>query len=389
MALVIQKFGGTSVGSPERIKSVASRVAATVRRGNQVVVVVSAMGDATNELMGLAKAVSSEPNRREVDMLLSAGERVSMALLSMALHAEGVPAISFTGSQSGIITDTAHTRARIQDIRPIRIGPELDKGRVVIVAGFQGVSPEKEVTTLGRGGSDTTAIALASALDAATCEIYTDVDGVMSADPRLVADAKLIPTISWRAMADAAHCGAGVMHYRAASLAEQIKVPYTIRSSFRESAGTLVGSEETSPSILVTGQRQITAAEIRCSESAFAEVTKSLEPYDPRGYRNGDADDAFRFLIPSSDDEALGVLNATAPGPVSLAPGYASVSIVGISPRQATGCLEVNNIHYHHRENSELSVTFLVNEKNFEEAIQVLHRDFASENQSAGSAVDR
>ncbi|NBU21741.1 aspartate kinase, partial [bacterium] len=191
MSLIVQKFGGTSVGSPERIQKVAERIAHAHQAGNQLVVVVSAMGHTTDELIELAHEVSRQPPHREMDMLLSAGERISMALLSMALADCKVPALSLTGSQTGIITDSSHRRARIQRILGDRVRTALGDGKVVIVAGFQGVSETREITTLGRGGSDTTAVALAAALQAEKCEIYTDVDGVFSADPRLVEDAKV------------------------------------------------------------------------------------------------------------------------------------------------------------------------------------------------------
>src|SRR4051812_7481744 len=196
VGVVVQKYGGSSVADVDRIGGVAERIAATRGKGSQVVVVVSAMGDTTDELLALARKVSADPHRRELDMLLTAGERISMALLSMALHARGVPAVSFTGSQSGIITDGAHTNARILEVRPVRLHEELRKGKVVIVAGYQGVSREREVTTLGRGGSDTTAVALAAALEAELCEICSDVDGVYTADPRVVPQWKKLSELS-------------------------------------------------------------------------------------------------------------------------------------------------------------------------------------------------
>ena len=197
MGILVQKYGGSSVADAVRMGRVAERVAAARRAGHAVVVVVSAMGDTTDELLGLARQVSANPPRRELDMLLTAGERISMALLSMALDARGVPAVSFTGSQSGIITNDAHANARIVEVRPYRVQDELERGRVVIVAGYQGVSYKREVTTLGRGGSDTTAVALAAALDAEACEIYSDVDGVYSADPRVVPAARRLSELSY------------------------------------------------------------------------------------------------------------------------------------------------------------------------------------------------
>src|SRR5580765_5961129 len=200
MALLVQKYGGTSVGSQERIQNVAERIVRTRRGGADLVVVVSAMGDATDDLIQLARSVSTRAHPREMDMLLTSGERISMALVAMAVNDRGHEAVSFTGSQSGIVTDTSHTRAKIVEVKADRIKEELKKGRVVIVAGFQGVSREREVTTLGRGGSDTTAVALAAALDAESCEIYTDVDGVYTADPRVVAKARKLSALSYDEM---------------------------------------------------------------------------------------------------------------------------------------------------------------------------------------------
>jgi aspartate kinase len=218
---VVQKYGGTSVADVERIKRVADRVAATRGSGKNVVVVVSAMGDTTDELLALARRVTENPARRELDMLLTAGERISMALLSMALNARGVPALSFTGSQSGIITNDAHTNARIVEVRPYRVQDELARGKVVIVAGYQGVSYKREVTTLGRGGSDTTAVALAAALDADACEIYSDVDGVYSADPRLVPESHRLSELSYEEMQELAESGARVLNAQAVEFAKQ------------------------------------------------------------------------------------------------------------------------------------------------------------------------
>ena len=244
MSVLVQKYGGTSVNGPERIRAVAARIAAARGAGFRLVVVVSAMGDTTDELIALAHQVSPHPSRREMDMLLTTGERVSMALVAMALHDLGVSAISFTGSQSGILTDATHNAARIVGLRPERIRLELERGRVVIVAGFQGVHAEtREITTLGRGGSDTSAVALAAGLGG-RCEIYTDVDGIMTADPRLVPEARLIPGLSYRACSTLAHLGAGVMHPRAVDLAAARRVPLAVRSSFHEGAGTEIGEDD-------------------------------------------------------------------------------------------------------------------------------------------------
>jgi aspartate kinase len=243
VALVVQKYGGSSVGDAERIKRVAERIVAARRDGNDVVVVVSAMGDTTDDLLDLAQQVSPLPPPRELDMLLTAGERISMALLAMAIANLGFEARSFTGSQAGVITDSVHGRARIIDVTPGRIRSALDEGYIAIVAGFQGVSQDtKDITTLGRGGSDTTAVALAAALDANVCEIYTDVDGVFSADPRLVGQARKLDRISYEEMLEMAACGAKVLMLRCVEYARRYSVPVQVRSSFSDREGTWVVS---------------------------------------------------------------------------------------------------------------------------------------------------
>ena len=246
MALVVQKYGGSSVADAEGIKRVAKRITETRRAGNEVCVVVSAMGDTTDELRDLAQQVSPLPPPRELDMLLTAGERISMALLAMAIANLGHQARSFTGSQAGVITDSAHGRARIIDITPGRIRGALDEGAIVIVAGFQGVSQDtKEITTLGRGASDTTAVALAAALGADVCEIYTDVDGVFTADPRIVATARKLETVTYEEMLEMAASGAKVLHLRCVEYGRRSGVPIHVRSSFSPKPGTLVsGSME-------------------------------------------------------------------------------------------------------------------------------------------------
>ncbi|MET8257720.1 aspartate kinase [Micromonospora sp. NPDC005205] len=246
MALVVQKYGGSSVANAERIKRVAERIVAARKAGDDVVVVVSAMGDTTDELLDLANQVSPLPPGRELDMLLTAGERISMALLAMAIHNLGYEARSFTGSQAGVITTSVHGRARIIDVTPGRLKGALDEGSVVIVAGFQGVSQDtKDVTTLGRGGSDTTAVALAAALHADVCEIYTDVDGIFTADPRIVPNARHIRHITYEEMLELAACGAKVLHLRSVEYARRAGLPIHVRSSYSTNTGTMVtGSME-------------------------------------------------------------------------------------------------------------------------------------------------
>jgi aspartate kinase len=241
MALIVQKYGGSSVADAEGMKRVAARIVATKKAGNQVVVVVSAMGDTTDELIDLANQVSPIPPGRELDMLLTAGERISMALLAMAINNLGFEAQSFTGSQAGVITDSTHGKARIIDVTPGRITEAIEAGNIAIVAGFQGISQDtKDITTLGRGGSDTTAVALAAALDADVCEIYTDVDGIFSADPRAVPAARKLETVTYEEMLELAAAGAKVLHLRCVEYARRYNLPIHVRSSFSPLEGTWV-----------------------------------------------------------------------------------------------------------------------------------------------------
>ncbi len=241
MALIVQKYGGSSVADAEGMKRVAARIVASKKAGNQVVVVVSAMGDTTDELIDLANQVSPIPPGRELDMLLTAGERISMALLAMAINNLGFEAQSFTGSQAGVITDSTHGKARIIDVTPGRIREAIDGGNIAIVAGFQGISQDtKDITTLGRGGSDTTAVALAAALEADVCEIYTDVDGIFSADPRTVPAARKLNTVTYEEMLELAAAGAKVLHLRCVEYARRYNLPIHVRSSFSPLEGTWV-----------------------------------------------------------------------------------------------------------------------------------------------------
>jgi len=260
--IIVQKYGGSSVADPERLKLVAQRVSETVKQGNRVVVVVSAMGKTTDQLIALAKSVTQVPPRRELDMLLSSGERISMALLAMALSELGHDAISFTGSQSGILTNDRHSGARIIEIRPVRILDELERDRIVIVAGFQGMSYKREVTTLGRGGSDTTAVALAAALPASCCEIYSDVDGVYSADPRVVPEAKHIPELGYREMQELADHGAKVLNAQAVEWAQRAGIVMYARKTHGSSRQTVIGADserrgERGRATAVTGTAQV------------------------------------------------------------------------------------------------------------------------------------
>jgi aspartate kinase len=286
MALIVQKYGGSSVATVEKIAGISTHIKSTLTAGHHVIAVISAMGDHTDELLEKAYSINPEPPKRELDMLLTAGERVSMALLAIALHKEGIPSISLTGSQCGILTDDTHGNARIQNILGDRIRENLQKNLVVIIAGFQGVNPiTKEITTLGRGGTDLSAIAIASKLGADACQLYKDVDGILTADPRFVPSAKLIRKIDWASMSELSWSGAGVLQHRAAHLAEKFRITVDIRPSLRPNeSGTLIqGAEpvETPQIIAATHKTKQTLCEIACPKGSdgsgvFAKATAFL-----------------------------------------------------------------------------------------------------------------
>ena len=283
MSLIVQKYGGTSVGNPERIKNVAARVAKYREKGDQVVVVVSAMSGVTDNLIKLAREIMPLPSEREMDMLLATGEQTTIALTAMALHAMDIPAVSLTGAQAGIMTDGVHTKAKIQNITPKQVHALLDKGNVVIVAGFQGQTAEGHITTLGRGGSDLTAIALASALHADLCQIYTDVDGVYTVDPRLVPNARKLSEISYDEMLELAGLGAKVMQSRSVEFAKKFGVVFEVRSSLNDNPGTIVKEETQSmESVVIRGvsldknQAKITLAAVPDKPGAAASIFRAL-----------------------------------------------------------------------------------------------------------------
>lgn len=254
LGIIVQKFGGTSVGSVERIQNVANRVIQEKEAGNDVVVVVSAMGKSTDQLVDLASQLTSKPSKREMDMLLTTGEQITISLLSMALIEKGYDAISFTGWQAGIETESTHGNARITNINPQKMNKELEKGKVVVVAGFQGVAVEGQITTLGRGGSDTTAVAIAAALKADKCDIYTDVTGVYTTDPRFVKEARKLESISYDEMLELANLGAGVLHPRAVEFAKNYNIPLEVRSSMENERGTIIEEEaEMEQNLIVRG----------------------------------------------------------------------------------------------------------------------------------------
>src|SRR2546430_16392061 len=283
MALIVQKYGGTSVGNPERIKNVARRVAKYRQKHDQVVVVVSAMSGVTDYLIKLAKEIMPLPTEREMDMLLATGEQQTIALTAIALHSANVPAVSLTGEQAGILTDGVHTKAKIQNITPKQVHELLDSGKVVIVAGFQGQTPDGQITTLGRGGSDLTAIALAAALKADLCQIYTDVDGVYTADPRIVPGAKKLKEISYDEMLELAGLGAKVMQSRSVEFAKKFEVVFEVRSSLNDNPGTIVKEETTSmEDIVVRGvsldknQAKVTLVGVPDKPGVAARIFKAI-----------------------------------------------------------------------------------------------------------------
>ncbi|KUM79479.1 aspartate kinase [Streptomyces sp. ISL-22] len=310
MGLVVQKYGGSSVADAEGIKRVAKRIVEAKKNGHQVVAVVSAMGDTTDELIDLAEQVSPMPAGRELDMLLTAGERISMALLAMAIKNLGHSAQSFTGSQAGVITDSVHNKARIIDVTPGRIRDSLDEGNIAIVAGFQGVSQDsKDITTLGRGGSDTTAVALAAALDAEVCEIYTDVDGVFTADPRVVKKAKKIDWISFEDMLELASSGSKVLLHRCVEYARRYNIPIHVRSSFSGLQGTWVSSEPLVRKTQQQGDKQVEQAIISgvAHDTSEAKITVVGVPDKP-----GEAAAIFRTISDAEINIDMIVQNVSA-----------------------------------------------------------------------------
>ncbi len=334
MATVVQKYGGSSVADVEKIRQVARKVAAARRAGQDVCVVVSAMGKTTDGLIELAKQVSPAPARREMDMLLSAGERISMALLSMALNDLGIPAISFTGSQSGIITTDSHTSARIVEVRPVRVRQELARGKVVIVAGFQGVSPGKEVTTLGRGGSDTTAVAMAAALGA-DCEIYSDVDGVYTGDPRVVQAPRRLDRISYEEMQELAQAGARVLNAQAVEFAKRSGIAIRARATAGSDAETVVqGRAEAGPArvVGVTSQRSLALLEV--AAGALEAALRLLERHGAAPQESWRAGGRAHLAVPLDNvhgwPEAKALLGRELSGDLRVADeGVGSVSVVG------------------------------------------------------------
>ncbi|WP_328390071.1 aspartate kinase [Nocardia sp. NBC_00416] len=405
MALVVQKYGGSSVASADRIRRVAERIVETKKQGHDVVVVCSAMGDTTDELLDLAEQVSPAPPAREMDMLLTSGERISNALVAMAIHSLGAEARSFTGSQAGVITTSVHGKAKIIDVTPGRLREALDEGTIVLVAGFQGVSQDsKDVTTLGRGGSDTTAVALAAALEADVCEIYTDVDGVFTADPRIVNDAQKLEQVSYEEMLEMAACGSKVLMLRCVEYARRYNVPVHVRSSYTDKQGTYVyGSMEDIPleQAILTGvahdrsEAKVTVVGLPDEPGyaakvfryvAEAEINIDMVLQNISKVETGKTD--ITFTLPKSDGVRAVEMLSKYQGDIGFSQvlyddHIGKVSLVGAGMKShpgvtATFCeaLAEAGINIDLISTSEIRISVLVKDTELDDAVQVLHRAF-------------
>lgn len=400
MGLIVQKYGGSSVANAERIRNVAKRVIKTKKAGNKVVVVVSAMGDMTDDLITLSEQITKNPSDREMDMLLSTGEQVSVALLAMAIEEMGHPAISMTGPQVGIMTDTHHSKARIENINGARIKAALKEGKIVIAAGFQGQTAAGEITTLGRGGSDLTAVALAKALDAKHCEIYTDVDGIYTTDPRIVPDAQKIDVISYDEILELASLGAKVMHSRSIEVGKRFNVPIYVRNSMNDREGTLITKENKKmEDIVVSGaalnedEAKITLFGIPDRPGVAAKIFKDIADGNvnvdmiiQNKTETGKTDLSFT-VYKSELSRALKTLEKIADevgaDRVSCDKNIAKLSIVGIGMRSHTGiaskmfsALAKKKINIDMIATSEIKVSCVIDGDKGKEALRVVHAAF-------------
>ncbi len=400
MALIVQKYGGTSVGSAERIQHVAEKVLRSVGEGHQVVVVVSAMSGETDRLLGLARAIDPRASGRELDVLLATGEQVTIALLTMALQIRGCPAVSYTGAQVHILTDSAHNKARIQDIDGARVRRDLGAGRVVVVAGFQGVDEHGNITTLGRGGSDTTAVALAAALRADECQIYTDVDGVYTTDPRIEPHARRLSRITFEEMLEMASLGSKVLQIRAVEFAGKYNVPLRVLSSFQEGEGTLISFEEPDmEQALISGiafnrdEAQLTITGVPDQPGVAYQI---LGPVSAANIEvdmivqnvGADGTTDFTFTVHRNDyDKAMGILTETAKAlgarEVEGDQQIVKISLVGVGMRSHAGIasrmfqtLASEGINILMISTSEIKISVVVDEKYLELAVRTLHDAF-------------
>ena len=403
MALIVQKYGGTSMGSVERIENVAEKCIAAQKAGNDVVVTVSAMSGETNRLIALAHDIDKRPSPREMDVLMSTGEQVSIALLAIAIEKRGVPAVSYTGGQVKILTDSAHMKARIKGIDSENIRRDLDAGKIVIVAGFQGMDEHGNITTLGRGGSDTTAVALAAALHADECQIYTDVDGVYTTDPRVEPKARKLDRITFEEMLEMASLGSKVLQIRSVEFAGKYKVPLRVLSSFEEGEGTLISLEEENPveSAIITGiafsrdEAQINVVDVPdlpgIAYQILAPVGAANINVDMIIQNIGvDGKNDFTFTVPRGDyDATVEILRKTFPpetGVVIHGSNIAKVSIVGVGMRSHAAvastmfqALAKEGINIHIISTSEIKISVGIDEKYLELAVRALHEAFGLE----------
>jgi aspartate kinase len=400
MRLVVQKYGGTSVGTPERIRNVARRLLETQRGGCQVVAVISAMAGVTDNLIKLAHDISPQPNERELDILLATGEHAATALAAMAVNALGGRAISLTGAQAGILTDRNHTRARIANISPKQIHELLSDDYIVIVAGFQGQTPEGETATLGRGGSDLTAIALAGALNADVCQVFTDVDGVFTCDPRVVADAKKLDEVAYDELLEMASTGSKVMQSRAVEFAKKFGIEFEVRSSFRTSTGTI--AREATPSmedVVIRGisldrhQAKLTIAGVRDEPGIAGRIFSNIaaahiivDMIVQNASIGGTTDISFTIHedeLENARKILMPVVSEVGANRLNTASGVAKLSVVGVGMRSHSGvaarmfeCLGRGGINIQLVSTSEIKIAVIVDEKDAERAAQLIHAEF-------------
>ncbi len=398
--LVVQKYGGSSVANIDKVENAAKRIASYVKAGNKVVVVVSAMGDTTDELVELAKKINPNPSEREMDMLISTGEQMSCSLLAMAVHKKNIGAISFTGAQVGIITDTYHTQAKILKIETDRIKKELTQGNIVIVAGFQGLSTALEITTLGRGGSDLSAVALAVALKADLCEIFTDVDGIYTADPRIIPDAKKLKYITFDEILELASRGAQVMHTRAVEVAKKFNIPLHVRSSFSKKEGTIIMDK--TPLIEEPVVRGITLDRNEAKVTLRSVPDKpgiAANVFNELACKNVNVDMIVQnvshkketdisFTVPERDlNKTIKISKKISKdigaGEVAFDDTIAKVSVIGVGMKSHSGvaakCFSIlanSKINIDMISTSEISISCIVKKKDGEKALKVLHKEF-------------
>lgn len=402
MSIIVEKYGGTSVGSVERINAVADKVIATHKKGHQVVVVVSAMSGETNRLVALGNEIDPHGSAREMDVLVSTGEQVTIALLAMAIHARGQDAISFTGSQVRIVTDSVNSKARIQEIDSTRLTNELDKGRIVVVAGFQGVDANGNITTLGRGGSDTTAVAIAAALQAEECRIYTDVDGIYTCDPRIVPEARRLDAITFEEMLELASLGAKVLQTRSVEFAGKYRVPLRVLSSFEDGPGTLITYEETKlENPIISGiaySRDEAKVTIRGVEDRPGVALQILQPISDAHINvdmiiqnlSQDGTTDMTFTLSRADRErAVRILEGANLGKgtvIESDDGVVKISVVGVGMRSHAGvattmfgALAEEGINIELISTSEIKISVVIEEKYLELALRALHAAFKLE----------